>query len=314
MISKSEMEYSVYFVIPSMIFVFGLFGNILGLVVLKCKKLKKIGPVYIYRFLFITDTVYLLSILKTNVEVLYNVDLLVTSYLWCKFFTYCLNAVASIPPMLLVYISIERFLSIKHIEKSHFLKNKNSQYAYFVCVVCFNFVFYFPVLIIYDLNETPVQYNNMTIIEKMCTFADSGNILFGMIFTNRIFLPFLLMFTATVLLIHTIFRSRTRIQSNYTFRENLRFRKDVKFAFTSITINIMFIILNLPFILVYFLFKFEMIMLVLTLNLFLISYAINFYLILISNFLFRKEFFLLFVSKKYRFYYEAANQNQTTMV
>lgn len=310
MINKMDMEYSVYFVIPTIIFVFGLIGNCLGLIVLKSEKLKKIGPIRTYRFLFITDTVYLFSILKTNIQVVYGVDIVTLSNLSCKLFTYFLNALASVPPMLLVYISIERFLSIKKADKSHLLRNKTSQRIYFLAIICFNFIFYMPVLLIYELKEA----HNSSMSDPVCTFSDSGNILFVMIFTNRIFLPFLLMFTATILLIQTIFSSRNRIQANYTFRENYRFRKDVKFAFTSITINIMFIILNLPFILVYFLFRFDMIMLVLTLNLFLISYAINFYLILVSNYLFRKQFFLLFDSKKHRYYYDTTFNNQTTLL
>lgn len=316
---KNDVEYLVYFIIPTIIFLIGIIGNILGLIVLKCKKLSKIGPIRTFRFLFVMDTIYLLSVLKTNLEIVYEIDLLLISEKWCKGFTYFLNSTASIPPMLLVYISIERFVSIKHPAKSYLLRNKTRQNGYLIVVVLFNFLFYLPILYLYELKYINRSFNGSTdsndqILEPVCTFADSGNVIFIMIFTNRIFLPFVMMFTATVLLIHTIFSSRNRIQSNYSFRENQTFRKDIKFAFTSLTINVMFLILNLPFILVYFVFKFSIVLIVSTLNLFLISYAINFYLILMSNYLFRKQFYRLLVPKRKTFNYNTNNKPNTTNI
>ena len=314
---KSEMESIVYFIIPSIIFLFGMTGNFLGLLVLKSRSLRKIGPIHMYRILFITDTIYLMSILKTNLQ-FYDFDLLLVSDFWCKTYTYMLNSIASIPPMILVYISIERFISIKYPNRSHLMRKKSNQIVYLLAVLIFNFVFYLPVLYLYELK--PNSFTSSTshsFIHERCTFAESGNVLFLMIFTNRIFLPSFLMLTATCLLIQTIFNSRNRIHANYSYRENSIFRKDVKFAFTSLTINVMFIILNLPFIIAYFLFNFSVIFTVLTLNLFLLSYAINFYLILISNYLFRKQFFLLFSNKSknsFKFYYTNGGANRETFV
>jgi hypothetical protein len=50
--------------IPPIIFILGLIGNTIGLIMLSRNELKKIGPVLIYKFLFISDSIYLSIVLK----------------------------------------------------------------------------------------------------------------------------------------------------------------------------------------------------------------------------------------------------------
>jgi len=47
------------YVFTTLIFTIGFFGNILGLEVIGRKKLKNIGPILIYKLVFITDSIYL---------------------------------------------------------------------------------------------------------------------------------------------------------------------------------------------------------------------------------------------------------------
>jgi len=47
------------YVLAPIIFKVGHVGNLFGLIVIGRKKLDKIGPVLIYKFLFITDSIYL---------------------------------------------------------------------------------------------------------------------------------------------------------------------------------------------------------------------------------------------------------------
>ena len=54
-----ELNFFVKYVLPVMILVFGLFGNTMGIIVVSRKNLKKIGPVLIYKFLFLSDSVYI---------------------------------------------------------------------------------------------------------------------------------------------------------------------------------------------------------------------------------------------------------------
>jgi hypothetical protein len=53
------LDFFTNYILPPMINIIGLIGNTLGLIVVSKKELKKIGPVLIYKFLFISDTIYL---------------------------------------------------------------------------------------------------------------------------------------------------------------------------------------------------------------------------------------------------------------
>jgi hypothetical protein len=47
------------YVFAPFVLILGLLGNPMGLIVVGRKKIEKIGPVLIYKFLFIFDTIYL---------------------------------------------------------------------------------------------------------------------------------------------------------------------------------------------------------------------------------------------------------------
>jgi hypothetical protein len=53
------LDFFTNYILPPMINIIGLIGNTLGLIVVSKKELKNIGPVLIYKFLFISDTIYL---------------------------------------------------------------------------------------------------------------------------------------------------------------------------------------------------------------------------------------------------------------
>ncbi len=59
----NEIDFFVNYIFAPIVLAIGLTGNSLGIsVLIKSKKLNKIGPILIYKFLFISDTFYLLQI------------------------------------------------------------------------------------------------------------------------------------------------------------------------------------------------------------------------------------------------------------
>jgi hypothetical protein len=118
-------EYFVNIILPPLILFFGLFGNIIGLAVLSRKKLIQIGPVHVYRFLLTIDSVYLVLIIQKYVQFGFNIPFNKISSLICKLSSYFNYSLCSISPMLLVYISIDRFIFIKFSNKT--LRDKHLQ-------------------------------------------------------------------------------------------------------------------------------------------------------------------------------------------
>ena len=124
---------------------------------------------------------------------------------------------------------------------------------------------------------------------------------------SRVIIPSLLMIISTALLLFTLFRSRFRFTPNYTKRQNRTLKRDVRLAISSILINIIYILLSLPVSMMTFLTDFlsndhlfNVVYSIFT-YLFISTYAINFFLIILTNSLFRNECKTLFKTKKYIF-------------
>jgi hypothetical protein len=123
---ESIFKYFVYNIFPVVIITLSLVGNILGLIVFIKNKIKlknKIGPIIIYKYLFAYGLInsYMIILLYLHgfeiyLETIFKLTCQLTVYYW--------YATASISPMILVYISIERFISIKYPNKRLILNNK----------------------------------------------------------------------------------------------------------------------------------------------------------------------------------------------
>jgi hypothetical protein len=302
-------------VLPPIIIFLGFFGNTMGIIVVAKKNLNKIGPVLMYNFLFISDTLYLgifisflmnklfriilfihliykfiAQIIFVYTENAFNHDLTLISRIGCKLINYFNYALDALSPWCLVYISVEKFISIAHPAKRFLFKNNINQIIYFISLFLFNFVYHISVPFFYEI----LNFENIT----DCFISSNEHLLIVIIMDlmNFFFLPFLLMICFSSLLIGYIFKSRRRV--NNSLRENRNFKKDIKFAISSLSMNFLFILLNLPNEVYFFLaYTNNTIFLTITYMYFL-SYAINFYLILMTNSLFRKEFFSLFSKKK----------------
>lgn len=150
--------------------------------------------------------------------------------------------------------------------------------------------------IAYEENESP----NRT---ECAIDSHSDQIVFYMDITSRVILPSIFMIIFSILLIHTVFRSRLRFVRNYTKKENLTFKRDIRLAISSILINVIYVLLSLPVSVVYLFndylteYYFNLLSFI-TFYLFIISYSINFYIVILTNSLFRNECSILFKRKR----------------
>ena len=135
----------------------------------------------------------------------------------------------------------------------------------------------------------------------ICFFNNDENqiIIANMDLANFFLLPFFLMLLFSILLISTILKSRNTMNSNNTARENQHSRKDIKLSISLLFMNLLFLLLNLPVEINQFL-PFDSDKYTIVNYIYYISYAVNFYVLLVTNSLFRKEFYSLFYKKKKR--------------
>jgi hypothetical protein len=57
--TKMVLNFFTNFLLAPIVLVVGLIGNLMGIIVISRKELKKIGPVLVYMLLFIFDSLYL---------------------------------------------------------------------------------------------------------------------------------------------------------------------------------------------------------------------------------------------------------------
>ena len=94
----------VYYIFAPNFLVIGLTGSFIGLLVLnKSKRINKNRPILI-KFLFLSDTFYLLQIIIDYFGYGFNLDLTVLSNLSCQIYIYLNYAFCAFSPWLLVYI------------------------------------------------------------------------------------------------------------------------------------------------------------------------------------------------------------------
>jgi hypothetical protein len=295
----NKFEYLLAKIFPVLIIILSLVGNILGLVVLIKKKLKleKIGPIIIYKYLFAYGLInsYMIILLYLHG---FEIYLETISKLTCQLMVYYWYVTASILPMILVYISIERFISIKYPNKRLILNKKMNQHCFIIILIVYNLIINSWIPFNCDL----IDKRNSTLLKYISNYNPNDNFECLRANTNIIYLttlntkiiPYSLMITFTILLIVSIFMSRSRVISNYTSIQNETFKKDVKFAFSSLSLNIIFILFNLPASVVLISGNKYHFLFLIFLYLYLFSFSIYFYLLLIFNSLFRSEFFLFY--------------------
>jgi hypothetical protein len=207
-------------------------------------------------------------------------------------FSYGLDALS---PWSLVYISVEKYISIAFPSKRYIFKRKNTQIIFIIVLILFNIIYHINVPFSYDI----IVVDNNT----YCGFVNDEwqSVISFMDLANCALIPFLLMLFFSILLIRAIFKSRRRIHLSNSARENKRLKKDIKFAISLLSMNLLFILLNLPieiYNLIYTNTYYNNNIYISLSYIYNLSSAVNFYLNLLTNNLFRKETLLLLFKKK----------------
>lgn len=124
----------------------------------------------------------------------------------------------AISPWILVYISIEKYISIAFPTKRFLLKKTKSQVIFFILLCVFNIIYHINLPFSFDL----ISVNNQTV----CYFIDeeSQTVVSYMDLVNFFLLPFILMIFSSNMLIFIIFKSRNRVNHNNSEKENKRLK------------------------------------------------------------------------------------------
>ena len=222
--------------------IMGLIGSVLQIIIFSRKVFNK-NSIGVYgRFLAIFD---ILIILNSTIEVSSLVEnvLAINKYEWvCKLEYYYESSISPLPGWILVFLSIDQFITISRTERFSFFKKKCFQYSLILTVFIFHCGVYIPVIL-----STEIQ--NISSSGNASAFECLPTSLILPIFYlfDSSLIPFISMVITTCLILRALFRYRSRIYLK-TMPSTLRVKRvrDIKLAFNSVVLNILFILLSSP--------------------------------------------------------------------
>jgi hypothetical protein len=235
-----------------LIIILGIVFNTLAFIVFSRKRFKRTVFATYFRFLIITDTLSLLMPLNKILEINYNIYIEKISNTLCKLRMYVPYVISPISAWILVIISLDRWMSI--VISNKFLIRKKSGFQILICILIigFNLIFYTPSLS-FGLEEIKFIDNLTNESSKMYSCSSNLTLLSWMDAFQGCFLPFSLMISFSCLTIIFIFNTRKKTIISTTNNNNKQSsikKRDIRFAIVSVSVNVIFLILNSPFTLV----------------------------------------------------------------
>ena len=179
--------------------------------------------------------------------------------------------------------------------------SRKTQITFFTCLFAYCSAYNILIPFCFDLiekNQTESIKTNRSLIE--CYYIDielqlASNYVDA---ANREIIPSILMIFFSYLLVKAIFRSRARTRhSIISISADRRSSRDLRLAISCFSMNFIFILLNTPESVMDKLSNIPEFYVTLATYFLYFSYGINFYIIFLSNSLFRKELFKIFGTK-----------------
>jgi hypothetical protein len=290
MTTAEDFSFAMNF-IQAIVIAIGLIGNIISIIVFSRKTFRN-NSISTYCIGIAIFESLSISELFTNIfHLIYNLKAADQNDTNCKFINYIPTLMSTIQACLLVAFSVDKLLSMKSVQ---IIKKRWFQLSVVGSIVLFNVLIYIflPILIRRREKHPGVYFCDITTIGifkelMIVNLLESG------------LLPFIIMSITSTLSIRLLIRSRNSVEKVNGKVMKERRSKDKKYAISSITFNIMFIVLKLPlmvfFTLCAFFSYYDLYVHRITLLLYFINVSSSFFVHFATNSLFRREFKVLFL-------------------
>jgi hypothetical protein len=265
---------------PCMIFA-GFLANSIGFVVFS-RSFTRLRLRNLFRIIAFIDMINLVNFLLSYLEQIHSIRIRKTTEFSCRFLWYIDYLANSIAAWLLVYLSANRFASLK-LNSIRVLFKKNGNFIILLIFV-FNFGFYSVALANTGLNSNK-------------TICSSQNVTIWMHLTNLCCL-IVLTVLITLLNIHFVLKIKKQIISECI--TSRRLTKNIHYVITTVVMNFLFVLFYLPIAVVSIIEKNGVIIDAFSINILASSInGLHFYVLLVFNSFFRRECLVLFgITKK----------------
>ena len=225
----------------------GTIANILAFIIFSRKRFENTIFSTYFRFLLVVDTIGLVYLaLGKFLYFQFEINIRDFNESLCRLTLLLAYSVPPISAYLVVAISIDRWFTITKPTILLFRRKQSFQVRVCVGIIVANLIYNGQLFFSY----VGIDKNQVNSTERIC-LVQSLNALQTMDLINSTIVPFAIMIISTILTVNSVFDSRKKIrqsrnQNNSSNQNQIR-KRDTKFAITSIAINIIFLILNLPF-------------------------------------------------------------------
>ena len=306
------IQIKVFQIIYITIILVGTVANMISFIIFSRKKFKNTLFSTYFRVLLLVDTFGLLYLtLSKYLHLGFDINLRDLNTFLCKITMPIAYSVPTISAHLTVVISFDRWLSIA--KPTALLIRKKRKFQLNLCVIIILVNFVYNGQLFYSYMGYSIENNKKW---KVCLIYNE-NLLSIMDLINSTILPFILMFLFTFLTINKVFISRNRIRSavlnpriaaingDIMCHYDLSRKRDIRIAINSILLNLVFLFLNAPQSIFFFMSKYILnnstystIYVQSTLILSYLNHASVFFINLIVNTHFREELLNWFNEKK----------------
>ena len=281
-------ERIIYATLTNFSLIFGLLGNFVCILVFSRKKFNEIPSSFFFKALAFNDMIILLHEIRHFVRTVFQINLKLISEVNCKMFKYILISTVPISSWIMVYIVFDRFITIKFYKRFLFRNSLKFKILILGLIYLSSFSFNIPHAIFNKILKNDGN-KNKTDSSLICDLYENQDMLYMMSLFYSAIIPFIIIFIFTLALSFVIFKSRKRLYSKMSRANKNMFKKDIRLSITSIVLNTIFILTNFPFWFEEF-FNIDPFLYDILDNLVYTNCAIQVFIHIITNKIFRKEF------------------------
>ena len=274
-----------------------IIGSILSFIVFSRKAFQK-NSIRIYcRALAIFDLYVIFNLAIGLTGQILDIQIISANNYICKIAYFITVGVSPIPGWILVVFSIDQLITVSMTKRFEFFKKQWFQYAIIIGIFIFHCALYSEVFILVN--------NRIAIIANVTYYScDTNSYVVPLIYlVESSFVPFVIMIVTSSFIVRILVRSRRKIglgtSTDSSFVRRLR---DLKFAFNSVILNLIFILFTTPLVIYYLLPKYDFVASYyinqITSIFFYLNFALHFWVHLSFNSIFRNELLILFCIRK----------------
>ena len=276
--------------IEAAIIAIGIVGNLISIIIFSRKTFRSNSISTYCIALSIFDCAILIQLIVDIYSLMYGKYLPDQSNELCKFVFSTTTFLASIQPWITVAFSLDKLLSMRA-NAIAILKKKCFQWTIVAGIVIVSVCLYLYIAIAIRLGEIFPGYF-ICDLTSLSLFKEYMII----ILLESCLIPFIAMLIISILTIRMLIKSRNSVERIGNMSKDRRSR-DKKYAISSMTLNIMFIICRLPGSTFYILFSFysyfDLYLYSFSSLLFYLNSSLGFFVHMLTNSLFRREFLMI---------------------